>query len=119
MLKEITTVKQIQEEPKHRWFSNDSLDLYIWYDINDRIIQFQICYDKGTYEKALTWKENKKLSHHSVDDGEGGVFRMKSTPILVPDGEFDKEKILKLFAELGAKLEHEMFEFVRDHILTN
>ena len=119
MLKEIPTVNQIEGEPKHRWFSNESIDLYVWYDTNDKIIQFQICYDKGPYEKALTWNENMKLSHHCVDDGESGVFRMKRTPILVAGGVFDKEKILKLFTELGARLEHGLFEFVRDHIITN
>ena len=47
MLTEIPNVKQLADEPIRRWFSSPTLDLFIWYDDNDKTIQFQICYDKG------------------------------------------------------------------------
>ena len=67
MLQEITNIRQIEGEPRRRWFADAAVDLYVWYDDADNIIQFQICYDKGPGEQALTWKKDQNLrfeSHH-------------------------------------------------------
>ena len=112
MLVEIPKVKQLQGEPRRRWFSDASLDLFLWYDEEDTIIQFQICYDKGPEEQALTWHHEKGLMHHQVDDGENRSFRMKSTPIMVTSSEFDTSKISSKFQALAAELEYGIVSFV-------
>lgn len=116
MLREIANVKQLKNEPRRRWFSSSTLDLFIWYDDDDAIIQFQICYDKGTAERALTWHFEKGLLHHSVDDGEGRTFRMKSSPILVSDGEFDTDNIISKFREIAGDIDYSTVEFILDNI---
>ena len=116
MLAEVPKVKQIADEPRRRWFSSPSLDLFLWYDEDENIIQFQICYDKGPDEHALTWNNKNRLTHHSVDDGENRTFRMKSTAIMVSDSEFDADKIARLFEELAGNIEHKTVQFVLTHI---
>ena len=116
MLREIANVKQIKNEPRRRWFSSPTLDLFIWYDDDDAIIQFQICYDKGTAERALTWHFEKGLLHHSVDDGESRTFRMKGSPILVSDGEFDPEIIMSKFREIAGDIDYSTVNFILDNI---
>jgi hypothetical protein len=116
MLSEVIKVKQIPDEPKRRWFASTSLDLFLWYDEKENIIQFQICYDKGPAEKALTWHHQKGISHHSVDDGENRTFRMKGTPIMVNDGDFNVQEIAQRFEELAGDLEHKTVRFVLSHI---
>jgi len=116
MLKEIKNVKQIEGGPRRRWFSDPALDLFVWYDDDENIIKFQLCYDKGSNEHALTWSRASGFTHHGVDDGEGGIYRMKSSPILMPDGVVDTKNITGLFTELGQKIDHDIFEFVILHI---
>ncbi|MCH7756306.1 hypothetical protein IH970_14450 [candidate division KSB1 bacterium] len=46
MLKEIQTARQIEGEPKRRWFSNRFFDLIVWFKKNDNeITGFQLCYN--------------------------------------------------------------------------
>lgn len=112
MLKEVHSTKQIAGEPRRRWFVSAALDLYVWYDEEDAVIQFQICYDKGPGERALTWRREEGFSHHTVDDGESGIFQMKSSPILTARAGFDPANLRSLFAEAARKLEHDLYEFV-------
>jgi len=112
MLAEIHTVHQETGGLRRRWFSDRKLDLYVWYDDGDNIVQFQICYDKGPDEQALSWQADSGLSNRSVDDGESGVFRMKSSPILTVDSAFNASAVCELFVESGQKLEHDLYEFV-------
>jgi len=98
MLAEILKVKQTPNEPRRRWFASTSLDLFLWYDDDENIIQFQICYDKGP------------------NDGENRTFRMKSTPIMLNNSEFDTEQIAARFEELAGNVEHKTVVFVLSHI---
>jgi hypothetical protein len=111
MLKEIEKVEQLDGEPRRRWFSSTSLDLFLWYD-DDNIVQFQICYDKGPEEKALTWHHEKGLMHHQVDDGENRSFRMKGTPILVNTSDFDSAEIIAKFEQLAGDIEYHIVNFI-------
>lgn len=112
MLKEITDVAADDTEPRRRWFSDKIVDLYVWYDDSDIVIQFQICYDKGPDEKALTWTRDGGFIQHAVDDGEGGLFRMKSSPVLTKRGRADTRHALQLLKGRGAKLEHDLYQFI-------
>lgn len=116
MLKEVQAAKQPAGEPRRRWFESPKLDLYVWYDEGDDIIQFQICYNKGPDERALTWNRDAGLSHHAVDDGEGRVFHMKSTPVLAASADFDAGALRGLFEEVARKLEHDLYEFIIDQL---
>lgn len=117
LLQEIREIRQIEGEPRRRWFSDSVLDIYVWYDGDDAVIQFQICYDKGPGEQALTWKKDEGILHHSVDDGESGIYRMKSTPVIVADTRYDPARIVDLLKQHGGKLEHDLYEFILFHLV--
>jgi hypothetical protein len=97
MLTEAHKVKQFGDENLRRWFSDKHLDLIVWYKPDRKVLGFQLCYKLGHHEKALTWLQDKGFSQDRIDDGEGDIATYKMTPILVPDGAFDKRSILALF----------------------
>ena len=85
-LRELPDTRQIEGEPKRRWFNSPELDLIVWLDEDDAPVGFQLCYDKHHGERALTWRAGRGYDHAAVDDGEQTPAQHKSTPILVADG---------------------------------
>ncbi|MCG8325691.1 MAG: hypothetical protein MI673_09245 [Thiotrichales bacterium] len=113
MLKEIPVTTE-GNEPVKRWFTDHDTDLFVWLDEHNQIIKFQVCYNKGKDEHALTWETEAGFTHHAVDDGEEKVMKMKKTPILVQDGLVDIEVINRLFSEIGRELPAFIHNFVLD-----
>jgi len=109
---EIPGARQVPGEPRRRWFASDSLDLIVWLDDSGAPAGFQLCYDKPRSERALTWKPGIGFLHNAVDDGEGGGFHYKRTPVLVEDGYFDANRVSELFARVSARLPREVADFV-------
>jgi hypothetical protein len=97
MLREISEVRQIEGEPRRRWFSDEHFDLVIWNNDTSDIVGFQLCYDKTRGEHALTWKYADGFRHSRVDSGEDEPGRYKATPILVADGGLDVEDVAAKF----------------------
>lgn len=116
MLAEIPGIEQRDGEPPRRWFSDARLDLYVWYDGDGTPLQFQLCFNKGNGEQALTWHRDTGLSCHAVDDGEGGIYRMKSSPVLTETQAPDPGSLRRDFIDAGQKLEHDLYEFVLSRI---
>ena len=116
MLYELLNVRQIPGEYYRRWFSDDNLDLIIWYSMDQEIIGFQFCYKSGTDEKALTWFNDKGYSHHKIDDGEYHPSCFKMTPILIRDENFNNENILNQFTSACNKVESDIVNFICDVI---
>jgi hypothetical protein len=113
MLLETKNTQQIKGEPFRRWFSDPNLDLIVWYDANKSITGFQLCYKLEGEEKALTWTADQGFSHKRIDDGENRPARHKMTPILVPDGVFDKKTITFIFESASQQLDADIRAFVR------
>lgn len=103
-LRELPSTRQVEGEPRRRWFSSPDLDLIVWVDDSAAIIGFQLCYDKMRGERALTWRLGRGYDHMGVDDGEQSPAQHKSTPILVADGFFDRERVTGLFLESSASV---------------
>jgi hypothetical protein len=114
MLKEITNPRQNINE-KRRIFTNSYFDLYVWFEDN-KISGFQLCYDKGNFERALTWTEQNGFSHMKVDDGESPDAAYKMKPMLVIDGIFDNKAIADRFINDCGAIDLAIAEFVRDKI---
>jgi hypothetical protein len=112
MLKESARVRQISGEPRRRWFSSPTLDLYVWSDEAGAAVGFQLCYGLGSDERALTWTAPDVFSHASIDDGEGRSFRHKGTPIMRSGRGFDAGAVAALFAAENAELPHGIAELV-------
>src|SRR3954469_10687202 len=101
-LRELPDTRQVEGEPRRRWFSSPDLDLIVWLDDDESLVGFQLCYDKTRRERALTWRDGRGYEHNAVDDGEQSPGQHKSTPILVANGYYDSERVEALFRESSA-----------------
>ncbi|HYD61512.1 MAG TPA: hypothetical protein VEC35_14195 [Noviherbaspirillum sp.] len=114
MLREIANTRQIKGEPHRRWFTSGTMDLVVWCRDDGTLVGFQLCYDKDSAERALTWHTDSGFSHMIVDDGDNaGGMRYKSAPILAAGGEFDPVRILDLFNTDSRALPRQLAAFVR------
>jgi hypothetical protein len=113
-LREVENPRQFAGEPRRRWFTSEHLDLIVWSDTTARPIGFQLCYGKPTAEHALTWTAAAGFAHAGVDDGESVGFRHKATPILVPDGELEVERLEQIFREASRHLPLDVVVLVAD-----
>lgn len=117
MLTELSNVRQIPGEPRRRWFSDRDFDLIVWFDKDDVIIAFQLCYDKQKNEHALTWRAPSGYYHNRVDTGEYHPLQPKATPILVSDGVFDYLRIAEAFGQAKSEIEPRIADFVYEKLL--
>lgn len=115
MLQELNNLRQVEGEPRRRWFSEEYFDLIIWLSESDATVGFQLCYDKQGRSRALTWHPKGYL-HHGVSDGEDQPGKPKATPVLVPDGSFDKTGMADVFVAASAGLEPRIRDFVFEKI---
>jgi len=118
MLSEVKEVKQVEGEPRRRWFNSLKLDLIVWLNLMDRVVGFQLCYGKSRDEHALTWKKGEGFVHHRVDDGESNPGTAKQTPILVADGLFHVDEVAASFREESRDIDPEISSFVYEKLLS-
>jgi hypothetical protein len=109
---EITKVSQAAGEPRRRWFVSDALDLVVWWDAAGQPSGFQLCYEQGGSERALTWHSEQGFTHRAVDDGERRCGKHKAIPILLAEGLFDANPVAARFAAESAELPSEVADFV-------
>jgi hypothetical protein len=114
VLKEFTT-SQPRGDLRRRWFADDYFELIVWFGADGSRWGFQLCYDRGPTERALTWTATAGYSHDRIDDGEPDPTRNR-TPILLPDGRFPVEPILRRFEASSAQLEAPLRDFVLDKL---
>ena len=112
MLHEIKSVKQERGPGRRRWFESDDLDLVVWLDRNDAIIGFQLCYDFGDGEHALTWRVEAGFAHSVVDTGEETPLGNR-TPVLEPDPSVPWQEIVRLFEQRSGSLEPALRQLIR------
>ena len=116
-MREVHSTRQVPGEPQRRWFASPELDLIVWCDAAGAPVSFQLCYDKGHNERALTWDPSTGLRHSIVDDGESLIdFRYKATPVLTPDGERDRQRVVARFVEASGDLPGDIAAFVRERL---
>lgn len=114
MLYEIKNVNQNTNELKRRWFFDHDIDLTVWFDQENNIDSFQLCYDKIQNYHALTWRRNYGFIHNRVDDGEGfnKIGGYKGSPILLMDGMFDKKRVISIFVDKSKEIPETISSFV-------
>ena len=114
-LLELKPTRQVKGEPRRRWFASPGADLIVWLLDDGAFHGFQFCYDKEGDEHALTWMEGHGYSHMAVDTG--SVFGWGSgTPLLVPDGVIEADRILELFRGESTLLPPEYASFVEEKV---
>ena len=113
VLKEISNVRQEPTRGRRRWFDDDvlPLELIVWYDTAGEVEGWQICYDLGSGEHALTWRPASGFAHNAVDTGSTGPFG-NLTPILVPDGRVPWADLAQRFGDCAVSLEPALRELV-------
>ncbi len=84
----------------------------MWIDAAGAVDGYQICYDLGAGERALTWRPSSGFSHDAVDTGDSPRGGAKMTPILVPDGAIPWTELKARFARAGESLDSELRELV-------
>lgn len=89
-------IKPVAHDLDRRWISDEYFDLIVWYESEDQIHGFQLCYDKPGRERALTWKRDRGFLHTAVDSGESKPTANR-TPMLVADGVFPVEQVRSEF----------------------
>jgi hypothetical protein len=112
MLREISGVRQDDPAVRRRWFQDDYFDLYVWTDPQGELRAFQLAYERGRREKALSWDRARGYSHRVVDRGDESPFS-QMTPLLCADaGRFPKYRVISQFdsraAGLAPPLRHEI-----------
>jgi hypothetical protein len=65
MLREAPS-KERAADGNRRWFADDFFELMVWYDERSNAEGFQLCYDRGRRERALTWTKANGLRHDVV-----------------------------------------------------
>jgi hypothetical protein len=105
MLREISSTRQHPDEPRKRWFSSASMDLVTWFDGDDVLVAFHLCYDKPHAERAVVWgQQGARLEHLVVDDGEATPGKHKASPVMITGSYLPlqrvREKLLLEAAEL-------------------
>ncbi|MEO5959193.1 MAG: hypothetical protein ABIZ49_10585 [Opitutaceae bacterium] len=111
VLREIRNVKQERDDGARRWFQSDGFELVVWLDTRGGVTGFQICYDLGKGERALTWRGRSGFVHSVVDAGDDTPLKNK-TPVLVPDGEVPWAELARRFDERSATLEPSLRKLV-------
>jgi hypothetical protein len=116
VLHEIKAVSQERGAGSRRWFESDGLELVVWFDATSVIVGFQLCYDLGAGEHALTWRAHNGFIHSRVDAGEETPLA-NLTPVLEPDGAVPWSEIARLFEQRCGNLDAALREAVRQRLI--
>jgi len=115
MLREIKKINQKRGEPRKRWFTDLSMDVFVWFNDEGEIIGYHLTYNKPHDEKAIVWSKDKGFEHLGVDDG-SRPGKHPGSPILVKDGVVNSSEIISMLRNNKGDLEPWIIGFVVDGI---
>jgi hypothetical protein len=113
LLREIPHVRQIQGEPKRRWFTSEFLDLMVWANGENKPTGFQICHRSDDSEHAFTWHTGRGWDYARVDTGETGGLGIKASPILRPTGRPNLVLLRKVFEAAASEVPPDIRRFIQ------
>lgn len=115
MLREITTLKAYNKS-RRRWYSDDDMDLFIWFDYQ-MPVQFQLIYDKRRDERALLWDTDQGYIYSmiSADISDRHDVRMDLT--VLDEHDFDATRIAREFLIESEALEPTLADFIYARLL--
>jgi hypothetical protein len=122
MLRELRNVRQEPGDHFRRWFTDENLEIVVWFDQAGAIFGFQICYDLRSQPRALTWTQKRGFSHAAIDEGDDKPTSNR-TPMLVANSSYDAAKLRVSFLASSdglpssekAFIEGKLAESMRDH----
>lgn len=116
VLREIKNVRQEYGAGPRRWFESDGLELVVWFSPGGAVEGFQLCYDFGQGEHALTWRAGSGFTHCEIDAGEATPFK-NETPVLTPKGTAPWMELVRGFDRRSAALDADLRAFVREKLI--
>jgi hypothetical protein len=105
----------VDRDLDRRWFSDEYFDLIVWFESEDHVHGFQLCYDKTGRERALTWTRGRGFLHTAVDTGESTPTENRA-PTLIADGAFPASQVRHEFNFRSTALPTEIRELVTARI---
>ncbi len=96
MLRELRNVRQIPGDRFRRWFTDENLEVVVWYEESGTIYGFQLCYDPRSQPRALTWTPKHGFSHAEIDDGDDKPTSNR-TPILRSNADYNAAQLREAF----------------------
>lgn len=111
MLYELKQTRQIPGENKRRWFTSLDMDLIVWFGSNNKLVSFELCYNKQANENSLRWSAAEVI-HSSVDSGEEHPGKYKATPVLREVSHFDVDRVQGIFSAECQQIPQEISNFV-------
>lgn len=115
MFREIKNVRQEPGDGRRRWFEAEGIELVVWFTPADEIAGFQLVYDAGGGERALTWRPRAGFAHSVVDTGDRTPLK-NETPVLLPDGEVPWQELAQRFGRHAGSLDPALRRFVQEQI---
>jgi hypothetical protein len=112
VLREIKHVKQERGAGRRRWFESEGLDLVVWLDARGNVSGFQLCYEIGLGQHALTWRTGRGFAHSSIDTGDDTPLKNES-PVLHPAGNAPWPEIVQLFDQHSGTLAPALRRLIR------
>ena len=114
MLREIRGVRQTPGHLFCRWFNDELLDLFVWQEEGGRITGFQLCFDKDTAERALTYSEASGYLLEDVQAEESSLDM--GSPVLANVSTLPFPRLLAQLAERGAGIDPRVLRYVTEKI---
>ena len=111
MLEALTHTRQIPGEKLRIWYTSIEMDLIVWFAEAGAPIEFELCYDKGSYEKSLRYS-NSGVVHSALDSGENKSGKHKLTPVLRESTKCNVDRLYRLFIAEAKQLPDEIKNFV-------
>jgi hypothetical protein len=96
VLHELRNVRQVPGDHFRRWFTDESLEIVVWYEEGGAIFGFQVCYDSREQPRALTWTQKRGFSHAAIDGGEDKPTSNR-TPMLSPSHDYDAARLIEAY----------------------
>jgi len=115
MLHEQRNVRQVPGDYFRRWFSDENLEIVVWYDEAGALFGFQVCYDPRDQPRALTWTQKRGFSHAAIDAGEDKPTSNR-TPMLSPSHDYDAAKLREAFRTSSGGLPKHERTFIEDKL---
>ena len=112
MLRELKPLTPNPGARPRRWFFCPEMDLVVWFEPDDTPGAFQLAYDKMRVERSIEWDRERGFRHYVVDHGRAGRSPWAASPLLLPDGPFDRDRVLRSFLALAAELPPGLAGFV-------
>ena len=116
MIREIKNVKQKVHGQFRRWFTDEDMDLFVWFK-NHVPVSFQLSYNKQGQEKAICWNTEDGFQIYTVDNGESNPLEYKMTPLYQPDIDFRSHEVARSFLLKSEYLEPSLADFIYARLL--